>query len=309
MRAVVYGLLASFFFACTFILNRAMDLEGGHWAWSASLRFFFMLPMLACLLGPRRLRAALLHFAAHRSAYVIWSCVGFGLFYAPLSFAAAYGEGWLVAGTWQITIICGPLLVPFLQQRGVPKARIPFSGMRWSLLILLGVGLMQWEHAAGMSAHPFALVPAVLLCVAPITLAAFMYPLGNRKMMRICGDEVDTFQRVFNMTLASLPFWILVALWGLAAQGLPGSGQVGQSALVALFSGVVATLLFFAATNLVRRNPERLAAVEATQSGEVIFALLGEILLLHAPLPSAVSLAGIVLVCLGMILHSLRSGQ
>ncbi len=279
-----------------------MDLEGGHWAWSAALRFFFMLPMLACLLGPRRLRAALAHFSAHRAEYLLWSSVGFGLFYAPLSFAASYGEGWLVAGTWQITIIAGPLLAPFLGRKDRP-AHIPFSGMRWSLLILLGVALMQWEHAKNLS------LSTMLACALPIIPAAFMYPLGNRKMMQVCGDEVDTFQRVFSMTLASLPFWIPVALWGLFNAGIPSAGQVGQSALVALFSGVFATLLFFAATNLVRRNPERLAAVEATQSGEVIFALLGEVLLLHAPLPSLVSLGGITLVCLGMILHSLRSGQ
>ncbi len=302
MRAVIYSLLASIFFAATFTLNRSMDLAGGHWTWSASLRFFFMLPMLACLLGPRRLRAALAHFSAHRAEYLLWSTVGFGLFYAPVTFAAAHGEGWLVAGTWEITIIAGPLLTPFLRQDG-ERTRIPFAAMRWSLLILLGVALMQWEHAENLS------IATMLACALPIIPAAFMYPLGNRKMMQVCGDEVDTFQRVFNMTLGSMPFFLLLALWGLLADGLPSSGQVGQSVLVALFSGVFATLLFFAATNLVRRSPERLAAVEAVQAGEVVFALVGEIVLLHAPLPSAVSLAGIFLICLGVILHSLRSGK
>ncbi len=304
MRAIFYGLLGAFFFAFTFICNRSMDLGGGHWAWSACLRFFFMLPLLAAILGPRRLHQALAHLRAHILEYLVWSCVGFGLFYSLVCFASAHGEGWLVAATWQVTIIAGPLLVPFLyRDRDGRPARIPFAGMRWSLLILVGVALMQWENAGRVS------FTAMLLCVLPLAAAAFAYPLGNRKMMWVCGDSVDTVQRVFNMTLASMPFWLLIALWGLAAQGLPAAGQVGQSALVGLFSGVLGTLLFFGATSRVRRSPERLAAVEATQSGEVIFALVGEVAVLGAPVPSPLSLAGMGLVCFGMIVHSLRSGK
>ena len=46
-----------------------------------------------------------------------------------------------------------------------------------------------------------------------------------------------------------------------------------QTFIVALFAGVIATVLFFWATDLVRSQPENLAAVEATQSGAVFFAL------------------------------------
>src|SRR5690606_21053081 len=42
--ALCLGLLASLFFAVTFIVNRLMSLECGSWIWSASLRFFWMLP-------------------------------------------------------------------------------------------------------------------------------------------------------------------------------------------------------------------------------------------------------------------------
>ena len=115
-KALLYGLLASMFFALTFILNRSMNLGGGYWLWSASLRYLFMLPML----------------------------------------------------------------------------------------------------------------------------------------------------------------WLLCSVYALVTHGLPSSGQVIQSVSVALFSGVIATLLFFEATNLVRHNPKQLAVVEATQAGEVLFTLLGE---------------------------------
>lgn len=115
----------------------------------------------------------------------------------------------------------------------------------------------------------------VLLGIVPVLIASFAYPLGNRKMMELCGGQLDVFQRILGMTLASLPFWLAVALYGMADTGLPSSSQVGQSVIVALSSGIVATVLFFRATDLVRDNMSSLAAVEATQSLEVLFALLG----------------------------------
>ncbi|CND87318.1 multidrug resistance efflux transporter family protein [Yersinia nurmii] len=306
MRAIFYGLAASFFFAFTFILNRAMDLSGGSWIWSASLRFIFMAPMLWLLVMMRgQLRQSLSHLRQYGSGYLLWSTVGFGLFYAPLSLAGSYGEGWLVAGSWQMTIIAGSLLIPLFKQQitteqglQTQRGKIPFKGLRWSLLILIGVGLMQWQHAQSLN------LQQTLWCLLPVTLAAFMYPLGNRKMMAICQGEVNTLQRVLNMTLASLPFWIVLSAVGVFQVGWPSQGQVEQSLLVALFSGVIATLLFFAATNLVKQDYSRLAAVEATQSGEVLFALLGEMVWLAAPLPTGLSLAGITLVIIGMIIHS-----
>lgn len=74
---------------------------------------------------------------------------------------------------------------------------------------------------------------------------------------------------------------------------------------VALFSGVVATLLFFEATNLVKDNPKQLAVVEATQVGEVLFTLLGGILFLQDSLPGPVGFLGVGIVVLGMILNCL----
>ncbi len=49
MKAIVIGILASLFFAVTFILNRAMELSGGSWLWSSSLRFIFMVPFLCVI--------------------------------------------------------------------------------------------------------------------------------------------------------------------------------------------------------------------------------------------------------------------
>jgi drug/metabolite transporter (DMT)-like permease len=86
--------------------------------------------------------------------------------------------------------------------------------------------------------------------------------------------------------------------------GPPSIGQSVQSGLVAICSGVIATVLFFQATDLVRGNMQKLAAVEATQSMEVLFSLIGELLLLHTALPTPLSWVGIILVMGGMVLHS-----
>ena len=63
-------------------------------------------------------------------------------------------------------------------------------------------------------------------------------------------------------------------------------GQVLNTSLVALLSGLVATTLFLLARHQAHTSSE-LAAVDATQSSEVIFALLGEMLFLGTALPNA----------------------
>jgi len=106
------------------------------------------------------------------------------------------------------------------------------------------------------------------------------------------------------MTLCSLPFWIILSLFGLTTVGFPSAGQIGQSLIIVLSSGVIATLLFFKATNLARSDVHELAAVESTQAGEVVFTLLLSILLFHDTLPKGLSLLGLGLIILGMILNS-----
>lgn len=124
MKAIVIGILASLFFAVTFILNRAMELSGGRWLWSSSLRFIFMVPFLCLIVIMRGTFTPLLLEMRKKPFYWIkWSFVGFVLFYAPITFAAAYGPGWLIAGTWQITIVAGVLLSPlFYVKQDMPGA-------------------------------------------------------------------------------------------------------------------------------------------------------------------------------------------
>ncbi|MEH7344286.1 multidrug resistance efflux transporter family protein [Bacillus sp. JJ1532] len=311
MRPIIIGIFAAFFFAFTFVLNRSMELSGGSWIWSASLRYIFMVPFLIAIVVIRRnLKPLLIEMKKNPGAWLLWSLIGFGLFYAPISFAAAYGPGWLIAGTWQVTIISGSLLAPLFfetkQTRNGPikvRGKIPLIGLSMSLIILLGVAFMQLEQASNLSGN------MLLLGVVPVIIASFAYPLGNRKMMEVCGNRLDAYQRVLGMTLASLPFWLLLSLYGVATVGLPSTGQTFQSLLVALFSGVIATVLFFKATDLVKGDMQKLGAVEATQSFEVLFAVAGEMLILSAPVPSFISWIGILLVIAGLVLHSYVSNR
>jgi len=302
MRPILLGVLAALFFAVTFVVNRAMDMAGGSWIWSASLRYIFMVPFLVIIvLARKNLKQLFSVMKEQPRSWLVWSFIGFGLFYAPLCFAAAYSPGWLIAGTWQITIISGSLLAPLFS---VPlgnkkvKGKIPLKGLMMSMIILLGIILMQIEHAQTLP------LDGVLLGILPVLIASFAYPLGNRKMMEICDGRLDAYQRVLGMTLASLPLWFLLSVYGLFTVGAPTMQQGIQSLIVAISSGVIATVLFFMATDLVRGNMQKLAAVEATQSIEVLFALVGEIIILSLPIPTPLSWVGMLVVIIGMVIHS-----
>lgn len=285
-----------------------MELSGGSWIWSAVLRYVFMVPPLLILVMVRgNLKPLLLNMRQRATIWLGWSTVGFGLFYAPLCFAADYGPAWLVASMWQITIVAGSLLAPLFHttvqtETGEMKVRssIPVKGLAISLIILLGIALIQLQQAQILTTKE------ITFGILPVLLAAFAYPLGNRKMMEACQGQgqLDTYQRVLGMTLASLPFWLILSVVGVAEAGLPSGHQTMQSVIVALSSGVIATILFFSATDMTKGNVQKLAAVEATQSGEVIFALIGELVIIHGPNPTIWSIVGMLLVILGMILHS-----
>ena len=295
-KGLLLGLLASFFFAFTFLLNRSMHLSGGSWVWSASLRYLFTFPMFALLVW-RTSGFSRVHSAIRQSPirWLLWSTVGFGLFYAPISFAGDHGESWLIAASWQVTIVMGLLLSPLFQKK------IAVKNLGAAAIILLGVFLLQLQNI--LSAQLTSIAQTLL----PILVAAVAYPLGNRKMMALCSSELTTIERVYGMTLCSLPFWMLLALYGLFTRGLPSASQAIQSLGVAVLSGVIATLLFFRATDLVKHSQRQLAVVESTQSFEVLFTLLGGVLLLKDALPDVYGWVGVGLIVLGMVLSSLAS--
>ena len=307
-HVILLGLLSSLFFAATFVLNRSMSLSGGDAWWSAALRFVFMLPMLYLLLARRSNRrnnqrnnlqstqqsnqsAVYREIQRNPLQWLLWSSVGFGLFYLPLTLSSDYAASWLVASSWQLTIIAGILLTPLFGQK------IPLKNLFFSCVIVIGVLLIQLDNLRTLSWIE-SLYPLLL-----IIIAAFAYPLGNRKMMQLVGNRLSTQQRVYGMVLCSMPFWLVTMLIATINSGLPPIARLSQSFLVALFSGVIATLLFFKATELVKHNVKQLAVIEATQAGEIIFTLIGGVLLLSDPIPSGLAVIGLVVVILGIFIN------
>lgn len=201
----------------------------------------------------------------------------------------------MVASIWQVPIIAGVLIAPLISKNA---QKISVRTLLFSGIILAGVFVMQIGHAKEISSKE------LFLGTVPVLVAAVAYPLGNRKMMQITAGKLTAMQRLFGMTLCSLPFWfILTAFYGF--EGItPTESQLSQTLIVAVSSGVIATTLFFMATDQVRGDEKTLGVVEATQSTELIFALIGEMIILNTGLPDAFAIAGMVLVIIGMVLHS-----
>jgi len=307
MRAILLGILSSAFFSATFIINRAMNVSGTSWAWTASFRFLFALPILFLIvLFRKNLRPLWSEMRKHPFAWLGWgSLAGIG-FYSLLSFAAVFSPAWLVAGTWQVTILAGLLLSPLFfitieTKTGTKRVRgkIPLRSLYVSLFILIGVICMQATEAGHITATQF------ISGFLPIVLAAFLYPFGNRKMMEVVGGRLDTFQRVLGMAIGSLPIAIILAIYGFRATGIPTSGQMLQGFLLALCSGVIATMTFFFATDLAKDNLSLLGAVEATQAGTMVFTVLGEMIFLNGSFPIGLSLIGMIIIMAGMVANSI----
>lgn len=294
-KAVFLGIIGAFFFAFNFVLIRSMNLGGGYFLWTACLRYLFTLPLMALLLMKDHGFCAV-HNSIRRSPrkWLLWSTVGFGLFYAPLSAASIYGESWFTSAVWQFTIVAGVLLTPLFGQK------IPMKNLLCSLIIVAGIMLMQLSK---LKAGIYADWPMLILMMG---IAAFSYPLGNRMMMQtVREDGLTTAQRVYGMTLCSMPFWLICSVVSYIKAGFPTASQCFQSFLIALLAGVIATVLFFKATDLVWENQRELAVVEATQSREVVFTVLMGVMVLKDAMPDAMGIIGIVIIIAGMILNSL----
>ncbi|MCQ2406865.1 MAG: multidrug resistance efflux transporter family protein, partial [Oscillospiraceae bacterium] len=93
-KALLLGILSSFFFAFTFIFNRSINLSGGYWLWSPALRYFFTLPIVFLLvLREGHLKRIISEIKSKPLPWLIWSTVGSGLFYLPLTADSRFGAG------------------------------------------------------------------------------------------------------------------------------------------------------------------------------------------------------------------------
>ncbi|MCK4508861.1 MAG: multidrug resistance efflux transporter family protein [Desulfuromonadales bacterium] len=301
LRLMLLGLVAGMFFSATFIFNRAISLEGGHWYWSAALRYLYMVLFLGAGIrvckGGAYLRRVLSEFQRHWKFWIVSGSIGFGGFYALICFAADHSPGWVVATTWQMTIIATLFVLKLFGKT--------FSKKIWlySAIVFIGVFLVNISEVESES------IMTLLLGASPVLVAAFLYPLGNQLVWEakhgrkgLPGVDAklldNAFAKVFLLSIGSIPFWIL--LFPFTDATIPSHGQLVNVALVALFSGVIATSLFLSARNGAD-NASKLAAVDATQSSEVVFALAGEVLFLQASLPNMTGTFGMLVACVGLI--------
>lgn len=303
-RLITIGVIAGLFFSTTFILNRLMSLQGGHWLWTASLRYFFMLVLLAVwfpVIGKSRLlRDLLLLYLRNWRFWTLAGTVGFGFFYALISYSSTFSPGWVVATTWQMTILATPIVLI-----GFGK-RVPGAALVFSLLIFGGVVLVNVSQAERAPAGE------ILLGAIPVLVAAFCYPLGNQLVWEVQNSshsflpKIDNpalnrpFAKVLLLTLGSLPFWLVMI--AVLQPPAPSASQILQTAIVALFSGIIATGLFLYARQIAANSFE-LSAVDATQASEVVFALTGEILFMQGLAPNFYGWIGFVMTVLGLCLY------
>ncbi|SKB76995.1 multidrug resistance efflux transporter family protein [Luteibacter sp. 22Crub2.1] len=305
LQAVAIALLSALFFTLTYVLNRAVVSGGGHWQWAVILRYLITLPLLAAVLPFQGgLGSLTRELRAHTRTWLIWSSIGFVLFGLPLTWAASSGPSWLVAGSFQTTVLAGPLLAPFIYRD--ERARWHVGALSIGALIVIGVMLLQFGNARG------SLDASAWLAVGAVVLAAFAYPLGNRKILlhlERTGTRLGAVQRVFGMTLASWPLWILLAVATWFSIGPPSWREIWLAGGVALSSGVIATVLFFHATEMVGRQPTALAGVEAMQAAELLFATVIGVIFLHEAVPGPMAAIGAVAIIVGIALFAWVSGR
>ena len=380
VKLILLGLLSGAFFSSTFVLNEVMSAAGGHWFWSASLRYAFMWLILTAIIimqhGFGRITELMTIFRQHWGFWCITGSIGFGIFYTGICYAADHVAGWVVAATFMFTVVASLLVLLAFGQRFDKKF------IAYALLVFAGVVLVNISeglHAASLlDADAVPMKDMLLYGAVPALIAAFSYPIGNQLVwqvsynarkrsaeptstqksdiqaneiskkttsliteapalsadMNCTADAVDSlnlnhptqtlpssllqtliaripaikttllqnaFNKVWLMTLGSLPFWLVLGL--VVHPDLPDTKQVFNTLLVALLAGVAATSIFLYAREKAETSSE-VAGVDATQASEVIFALIGGMLLLNNTLPSAMGLIGIALIIVGLILFA-----
>lgn len=120
----------------------------------------------------------------------------------------------------------------------------------------------------------------------------------KRKKGIDCTVLNNTFVKVFLLTVGSFPFWII--LYFLSDTTAPSVSQYINVGMITLLSGVIATSLFLYARNHADTS-SKIVLVDACQSSEVFFALVGEIIFLNAAIPNTIGIIGIALTIFGLL--------
>lgn len=310
-RLVLLGLLAGLFFSTTFVLNELMASQNGHWFWSASGRYIFMWFILSALIalkdGVKTLVGLSALFMDYWKFWYVAGGIGFGGFYAFLCFGADHAPGWIIAATFQFTAVASLIVLAVfgerLSKRIIGTSLLIFTGV---LITNLGEGL---HHATGSTST------LLLMGALPAFIAGFCFPVGNQLVWYSTAKPThhnaltqaiphitstlmrSALNKVWLLTTGSLPLWLVLGLF--IQPDLPSTSQVFNTFLVALFAGVIATSIFLFARSKATTSAQ-IAAIDATQASEVLFAVLGGMALLGTSAPSLISMIGVLMVVVGL---------
>jgi drug/metabolite transporter (DMT)-like permease len=273
VSAPLLGVVAAMLFSITFVANSQMGTRGGHWFWAASLRYVFTAILLALWLAPGR-RGGVVSDAL-RLAWKDWrwvmcaSACGVLGFYAPLCYVAMELPGWVVAASWQVTVLATPIVLSCVFRKAVNPILFVAGGGAIVGVVMVNASNRSGDWAVG---H--------LWMLALVGLAAFAYPVGNIMLWRRVVDGGGKWKgtvasrasvRVFIMSVASLPMWAILGIW--VDPPPPTTADFVRSLVIAIVSGGIATTVFFVAQGRAQRAGT-LAAVDATQALEVPFAVV-----------------------------------
>lgn len=331
-----FGLVGSALFSTSFVLYELMSVQGGHWFWSASLRCLFMWLLLSVIIliqnkGRLGVPMALCRlFLRHGVFWCITGGIGLGT-YGWLAFGADYAPAWVITSTYLFTVVASLIVLYFFGQRFSAKIVV------YALIVFLGIVLANLgEGLGGHSANAADehlsqtnLWQMLLFGALPAFIAAFCFPIGNqliwqastvndknptatsvRERLLNLLPNVDSdllknpLHKVWLLSAGSLPIWLILGL--MVQPPAVSVSQITVTFLVALLAGVLGTSIFLYARSRAN-SPNDVAMVDATQASEIIFALIGGMLLLSTPMPSVVSMVGIVMVIAGLVLFARSS--
>ena len=191
VKLILLGLLAGAFFSSTFILNELMSNAGGHWFWSASLRYIFMWLIITAIIilqhGFARIKELALIFRQHWGFWCLTGSIGFGLFYTGICYAGDHVAGWVVAATFMFTVVTSLIVLMAFGQRFDKKFII------YALLVFIGVVLVNVSEGLRASAladiDSAPMAEMLLYGALPALIAAFSYPIGNQLVWQVSHNS------------------------------------------------------------------------------------------------------------------------
>ncbi len=233
-KALFLGVLSSVFFSVTYVVNSAMAQSGGYWMWSASLRYLLLLPMLLVLTVKQGWKPVFTELKRAPFQWILWSTVGFGLFYAPMAFSAAYGPSWMVAGVFQFTMLAGALETPLFRnpdgsRQKIPTKLFPAFAVIIGKEVFGGTGMNIWNPALLARAFLFFSYPSKMsgdyVWVAGLSDGGAVNGFSGATPMVHAQGGLESLQQagtsLFDLIIGTVP------------------GAVGETSVIAILIGAV----------------------------------------------------------------------